>query len=126
MEIELTKWFKDNNIDISTQYKCDKYPYMCDFYLPKYDLFIEIQGCWTHGGHPFDKNNKDDIKILHKWISKNTKYYDNAIEVWTKRDVEKRQIAQRNNLNFVEIFSKYPDVVIKEISKILKNKRETI
>ena len=126
VEIELTKWFKDNNIDILTQYKCDKYPYMCDFYLPKYDLFIEIQGCWTHGGHPFDKNNKDDIKILHKWISKNTKYYDNAIEVWTKRDVEKRQIAQRNNLNFVEIFSKYPDVVIKEISKILKNKRETI
>ena len=125
-EIELTKWFKDNNIDILTQYKCDRYPYMCDFYLPKYDLFIEIQGSWTHGGHPFDKNNNDDIKILHKWISKNTKYYDNAIEVWTKRDVEKRQIAQINNLNFVEIFSKYPDVVIKEVSKILKKQKENV
>ena len=99
---------------------------MCDFYLPKYDLFIEIQGSWTHGGHPFDKNNNDDIKILHKWISKNTKYYDNAIEVWTKRDVEKRQIAQINNLNFVEIFSKYPDVVIKEVSKILKKQKENV
>lgn len=124
VEIELTKWFKDNNIDILTQYKCDRYPYMCDFYLPKYDLFIEIQGCWTHGGHPFNKNNEDDIKILHKWTSKNTKYYDNAIEVWTKRDVEKRQTAQRNNLNYIEIFSKYPDIVIKEVSDILKRKGE--
>lgn len=125
-EIELTKWFKDNNIDILTQYKCDRYPYMCDFYLPKYDLFIEIQGSWTHGGHPFDKNNNNDIKILHKWISKNTEYYNRAIEVWTKRDVEKRQIAQKNNLNFVEIFSKYPDVVIKEVSKILKKQKENV
>ena len=37
--------------------------------------------------------------------SKNTKYYNVAIEVWTKRDVNKRNIAKQNNLNYLEIFS---------------------
>ena len=119
IEMELTKWFEYNNIDILTQYKCDRYPYMCDFYLPKYDLFIEIQGSWTHGGHPFDENNIEDIYKLDKWKSKNTVYYKNAITVWTKRDVEKRQVAKINKLNFVEIFSDNIENAIQEIIKVL-------
>ena len=32
-------------------------------------------------------------------------YYDIAIKVWTKSDVEKRNIAKLNKINFIEIFS---------------------
>ena len=64
VEIELTKWFKDNNIDILTQYKCDKYPYMCDFYLPKYDLFIEI---YKDAGHMVVIHLIKIIKMILKY-----------------------------------------------------------
>jgi hypothetical protein len=49
--------------------------------------------------------------------SKNTKYYNVAIEVWTKRDVVKRSIAKENNLNYLEIFSNN----IYDIHKIFNN-----
>ena len=83
-----------------------RYPFNCDFYLPYYDLFIEINGHWTHGQHPFDKNNENDILTLNLWKSKNTEFYDNAINVWTKRDVNKRTIAKTNNLNYLEYWEK--------------------
>ena len=53
--------------DIIRQYKNDKYPYNCDFYIPILDLYIEYNGSWTHGGHPFNENNEDDILLLEKW-----------------------------------------------------------
>ena len=43
--------------------------------------------------------------ILDDWKSKNSKYYDNAIETWTVRDVKKREIAKKNSINYLEIFS---------------------
>ena len=49
--------------------------------------------------------------------SKNTKYYNVAIEVWTKRDINKRNIAKQNNLNYLEIFSNN----IYDIHKIFNN-----
>ena len=102
------------------QYCKDKrYPFLCDFYLPKYDLFIEIQGIWTHGGHPFNQYNEDDLRKLNLWKSKNTKYYKNAVNVWTQRDPLKRKTAKDNNLNYLEIFSIDFDYVISEILKFL-------
>ena len=105
IENDLYKWFMDNNISIIRQYKSENYPFMCDFYLPDYDLYIEIQGTWTHGGHPYNERDKTDQKLLDMWKNKNTKYYDNAIETWTKRDTKKRKIAKENGLNFLEVFS---------------------
>ena len=58
------------------------------------DLYIEIQGSWTHGKHAFNENNQDDIDKLNLWKSKNTKFYDNAIYTWTELDVKKRNIAK--------------------------------
>ena len=105
LEKELYMWFLNNNFNILTQYKSKEYPYHCDFYLIDYDLRIELQGSWTHGQHPFDKNNKEDIKTLEIWKSKNTTYYNNAINSWTIRDVKKRETAKKNNLKYLEIFS---------------------
>lgn len=69
---------KDN---IERQYKDSRYPYSCDFYIKTEDLFIELNASWTHGGHPFDKNNLDDIYQLECWEekAKTSNYYKNAI-----------------------------------------------
>ena len=93
--------------DIIRQYKEERYPWHCDFYIKSLDLFIEIQGHWGHGSHPFDENNPKDISLLENWKNKgiNHKYYQRAIFGWTIRDIEKRNKAKENNLNFIEIFS---------------------
>ena len=54
-------------------------------------------------------NDENDLKILEMWKNKNTKFYENAIETWTKRDIQKREYAIKNNLNFYE-FWKLSDV----------------
>ena len=91
--------------DFEYQYRTKLYPFNCDFYIKSLDLYIEIQGSWTHGGHPFDENNQEDIDKLNLWKSKNTKYYNVAIKVWTDLDVRKRNIAKTSKLNYLEIFS---------------------
>lgn len=107
IEEELTQWLTKNNIKHIRQYKSELYPFCCDFYFPDYDLYVEIQGSWTHGKHPFDENSPDDVKKLNMWKEKslNSEYYKNAIEVWTECDVKKRLTAKQNNLNYLEIFS---------------------
>lgn len=107
IENELIEYLSKNNIKYIHQYVSEIYPYNCDFYLPDYDLYIEIQGNWTHGTHPFDVNNIDDINKLEilKEKSKTSAFYKIAINVWTVRDVKKREIARNNNLNYLEIFS---------------------
>ena len=97
--------------DIKCQYK-DKirYPFACDFYIPSQDLFIECNYHWTHGGHPYDENSLEDAAKLDVWKNKHTKYYDNAINTWTVRDVNKRNTAKQNNLNYIEFWS-YDDLL---------------
>lgn len=107
IEKELEKYFIENNINYISQYRSDEYPFSCDFYFPNSDYYIEVQGNWTHGQHPFDSKNIDDIEILNIWKSKSEKsnFYKNAIYVWTEHDVKKRNVAKENGLNYLEIFS---------------------
>ena len=92
---------------ICQYYNKDKYPFCCDFYIPELDLYIEYNGSWTHGSHPFDSTNTEDIKILEKWTerAKSSKFYENAINTWTVRDVNKRNIAKKNELNYIEFWN---------------------
>lgn len=106
IEKELAVKLKELYPDLKTQYKSDVYPFACDFYIPSLDLYIEYNGTWTHGGHFFDKNNQDDLATLALWESKNTKYYNNAINTWTVRDVQKLETALKNNLNYIAWFNK--------------------
>lgn len=108
--------------DFEYQYKSELYPYNCDFYIKSLDLYIEIQGNWTHGGHPFNENNQDDINRLNEMKQKNSKYYQNAIETWTIRDINKRNIAKQNNLNYLEIFTKDINKAIKIFECLIKTK----
>ena len=103
--------------NIIRQYRSEKYPFNCDFYIPEKDLYIEFNGTWTHGKHPFDSTDKNDIDLVEIWKSKNTKFYQNAIETWTKRDVLKRETAKNNNVNFIEFWNL--DEVKKWINSII-------
>ena len=98
--IELCKEYgKDNVI---RNYKDDRYPFYCDFYIKNEDLFIELNRHWTHGGHPFDENNEEDIKKLEEWQKKalTSEYMQYAIINWTIRDPLKIKTAKENNLNY--------------------------
>ena len=119
IEIKLKQYFIENNINFIYQYKSKEYPFNCDFYLINYNLYLEINASWTHGGHPYDPTNIEDKNKLNVWKYKNTKYYDNAIKTWTIRDVIKRNIAKENNLNYLEIFSNDFDECIKKIKKFI-------
>ena len=106
IEIDSFNIIKEKYPDVIFQYKDKKrYPFQCDLYIPSLDLFIECNYHWSHGGHPFDENNINDISILNQWKEKNSLYYNNAIITWTIRDVNKRNIAKQNDLNYIEIWN---------------------
>ena len=91
--------------DFESQYNKDaRYPYLCDFYDKDRDLFIEVNASWTHGYHWYDAEN--DVDTCKKWKvkSKKSDYYANALDVFTKRDVEKRECARVNSLNYVTLW----------------------
>lgn len=94
-------FLKENYPDVIRQYKESRYPFKCDFYIPTKDLFIEYNGYWTHGGHPFDENNPDDINKLNKWKSKDNKIYKAAIKTWTIKDPLKIKTFNENKLNYI-------------------------
>lgn len=91
---------------IYRRYKEDRYPFYCDFYIQEDDLFIELNLHWTHGGRPYDPNDPDCQKQLALWQekAKTSKFYQQAIETWTVRDVKKLDTARRNNLNYKTIY----------------------
>lgn len=98
---ELNKTYK-------VQYVDNRYPYHCDFYLPNIDTFIEINGFWSHGGHWFNENNLDDIEKVKQWkIKSETKeIYSRAIIGWTIIDLNKKEKAKENNLNYIVLWNK--------------------
>ena len=105
IEIDTYNLLKEKYPDVIYQYKDkQRYPFMCDFYIPSLDLFIECNYHWTHGGIPYEGTINDNKK-LQEWKDKNTKYYNNAIITWIVRDVNKRNIAKQNKLNWIEFFN---------------------
>lgn len=83
------------------EYVSDKYPYHADFYDSDRNLFIEVNAHWTHGGHWYDTFSAFDAQKLGSWQEKSSRYIDKAIKTWTLSDVNKRQCARDNKLNYV-------------------------
>ena len=119
LETESYKLLKEKYPNIKYQYKSNIYPFVCDFYIPELDLYIECNYHWTHGNKPYEGTEEDNI-IVEKWKAKNTLYYNNAINTWTVRDVNKRNIASKNNLNFLEFWN------INELKLFIKQMKDKI
>ena len=88
-----------------SQYNKDaRYPYLCDFYDKGRDLFIEVNASWTHNFHWYDVDS--DAVIVNAWKKKSddSQYYASALKIFTKSDVEKRECARKNNLNYVTLW----------------------
>ena len=87
--------------DAIHNYQDKTYPHNCDIYIPSLRLYIEYQGYFSHGNHPY-RNNEDDIDYAEflKY-----KHGDWAKEYWVVKDVEKRTLAKINHLNFKEFFN---------------------
>lgn len=93
---------------VERQYCTDEYPFQADFYIPEIKTYIEYQGTWLHGEHPYNPNSKEDQDKLKFWKSKYDEghpYYGQAIAGWTVRDPLKRQTAKDNNLNWIEFWN---------------------
>lgn len=109
------------------------YCWECDFYIPSIDVFIEYQGFISHGNHPFNENDENDIKRLKylydRFNNENIKdsskgIIASEINCWAKNDIIKRTVAKKNNLRYVELFEKNlnkitDDYVINAINKVL-------
>jgi hypothetical protein len=99
--------------DIIRHYKSELYPFICDFYIPELDLYIEYQGYWKHGKEPYiGSNEQKEIIKLWEERSKEINFkgelkeeYSDAIKRWTISDPLKRETAKKNNLNWIEFFN---------------------
>lgn len=90
--------------DVVRQYKDLRYPFRCDFYIKSLDLFIELNGTWLHGGRWFDDTDPTCVEQLKQWqtkVDEGHRFYTVAIDVWTGRDVRKRETAVQNGLNYL-------------------------
>ena len=105
---------KEKYQDIIRQYRSEVYPFNCDFYIPSLDLYIECQYGQFHHKRPYLGTEQDlkDIEILkekankiHLKTGKNKSRYDVEIETWTIKDVNKRNIAKQNKLNYIEFWN---------------------
>lgn len=91
--------------DVYTQYNQDpRYPFFVDFYISSLDLFIELNLHPTHGLHPFNSNNIKDRQTLKILQDNPTPWNKNVIDVWTVRDVNKLNIANKNNLKYLALY----------------------
>lgn len=101
----------------------NRYPYHVDFYIKSLDLFIEINGHWTHNTHPYNPDNLDDVNMLSilKEKAKNSLQYQAAIKIWTEVDPKKQEIANNNNLNYIVTWGKNIKKTLLQIQEYLNN-----
>lgn len=97
------KYGKEN---VLRQYKDDRYPFNCDFYIKSEDLFIELNLFPTHGKEPFDENNILHIEYLERCKISPKNWIEAQIPlIWAGTDVLKWETAQKNKLNYLRIYN---------------------
>lgn len=100
---ELVEFFGKTNVKRNYN-KDERYPFYCDFYIVSQDMFIELNGTWFHGEHFFDKHSKEDVETLRLWEERaesGRTAYKEAIYRWTVDDLNKRNTAEMNDLNYL-------------------------
>lgn len=96
-----------DEFEIIKEYKSDKYPWFCDFYVKRRNLYIEYDFHWSHGPHPFDVKNYEDIILFNKYSSRlraGKSSYAQVIKTWCIDDANKLETAVRNKLNYITVY----------------------
>lgn len=105
--IQLCQFFGRSNV--KCQYKSDKYPFYCDFYISSIDTYIELNYHFSHVGHWFE-NSKSDKALVAYWHKIYSDYYfDKTYKTWCVSDVQKRKCARINKLNYLVFWHGYAD-----------------
>lgn len=117
LEEDFELFLIEHHISYKHNYKTEQYPFKCDFYLDELDIYIEINNFWVHNSHFYDKTDETDIQTLQLWEekAKTNDFYKKAINVWTVRDIQKRDIAIKNNLNYIVLWTKQDIVNYKQL-----------
>lgn len=84
---------------ILREYKEDRYPFYCDFWIKELDVFIELNLHYTHGSHPYNPESIEDQERVERY-----KDYPCMIDVWTVRDPKKLEVAKSNNLRYIAVY----------------------
>ena len=99
--------------DVERQYKSELYPFACDFYVKSLDLYIELNGHWTHGERFYNESEQYTIDFLKRLNNNQGRYYTKAKYIFSKLDVEKYMTAKKNQLNYLVFWdSKLKDVEV--------------
>lgn len=109
--------------DVIPQYKSEAYPWRSDYYIKSLDFYIELQGFYTHGTHPFTSTD-EDFQIIEDFSTKiSEERVQGLIDIWVISDVIKRNRALEQGLNFLEIFDIRIENIIQEVLDIVKNQK---
>ena len=103
----LVKYLNINYIGNTIKYQIDsdsRYPYLCDAFILEKDLFVEVNFHPSHGQHPFDSTNQNDLELLEQLKNKNDDWSNMIIDVWSNRDVKKLDTVKQNKLNYMQIY----------------------
>lgn len=124
-EKDILEILKQEFDDVNYQYYDERYGYVCDYYIKKYDLFIEYNGHWTHGEHTFNRNDKHDNELLEQWKIKaeTSKFYKNAVETWSVRDIKKINNAKQKDLRLAILWTEdfLNNKIIEKIKQYIEN-----
>jgi hypothetical protein len=63
-----------------------------------------LNGFWTHGTHPFDETNEEDLKFAAELETRDSEWSRIFLYTWTDLDVRKLETAKKNNLNYKVIY----------------------
>ena len=115
--------------DVVRQYRSDKYPFACDFFIPSLQLYIECHYTWTHGKHPYNEDIDKEELVLWESKAETSDYYKNAIYTWTDLDVRKKKCFIDNKLNYkifytIEDFKNWYEISIPYDIQELKDELE--
>lgn len=103
-----TKWLLNKGITVETEVPYPSEPTLhCDWKLIEFNLFIEGHFTWTHDIVPFNDTDAYCLKTLEycKRRAQTSKYYANKIYTWTNSDVRRKLSAERDNLNWIALYS---------------------
>ena len=109
-ELEFMRALEELGIEFEYEHSDDLYPYACDFYLPEFKAYVELHTGPQHGQCTYDEN-------IHKDIELNCEEWNH---IWKVRDVEKRKCAEKNNLNYVTLYT--PEDIENYLESLNENK----